>query len=72
MTRNMGSLDRGLRVAVALVLAALYFTGTVGGTLGLVLLALGVVFVATSAIGFCPLYLPLGLNTCGAQNAPKA
>ena len=60
----MGNTDRILRIIIAAILATLYFTKTVEGTFGLVLLILGVVFVLTSFIGFCPLYLPFGINTC--------
>jgi hypothetical protein len=64
MKTNMGTLDRILRVVVAVVIAILYFTGTISGTLGIVLLALGGIFLLTSVISFCPLYLPFGINTC--------
>ncbi len=60
----MGGADRIIRILVAAVLAWLYFSGTVTGTLGLVLVVLGAVFVLTSLIGFCPLYAPFGINTC--------
>ncbi|HRD53680.1 MAG TPA: DUF2892 domain-containing protein [Flavobacteriales bacterium] len=42
----------------------LYFTGTIEGTLGLVLLILAVAFVLTSLVSFCPLYMPFGISTC--------
>lgn len=64
MKKNMGNTDRILRIFVAAIFAALYFTGTVEGTVGIVLLVLGGVFLATSAISFCPLYTLVGLNTC--------
>lgn len=64
MKKNMGTIDRVVRIVIALVFAALYFTGTVTGTLGIVLLVLGGVFVATSLISFCPLYTLFGLSTC--------
>jgi hypothetical protein len=64
MKTNMGTLDRILRVVVAVVIAVLYFTGTISGTLGIVLLALGGVFLLTSVLSFCPLYLPFGISTC--------
>ena len=64
MKKNMGTIDRVARIVIALVFAALYFTGTVTGTLGIVLLVLGGVFVATSLISFCPLYTLFGLSTC--------
>lgn len=64
MKKNMGNADRVIRIILALVFAALYFTGTIAGTLGLVLMVLAVVFVLTSFVSFCPLYAIVGLNTC--------
>ncbi|MEI6436991.1 MAG: DUF2892 domain-containing protein [Bacteroidota bacterium] len=63
MKNNMGIADKIVRIIVAIIFAALYFTDTVPGILGIILLVLGVVFVLTSLIGFCPLYLPFGINT---------
>ena len=60
----MSSADRVIRVILAAVFAVLYFTGTVTGTLGLVLVVLGGVFVLTSLISFCPLYNIFGISTC--------
>ena len=60
----MGNADRLLRVIVAVLIAALYFTNTITGTLGIVLLALGGIFLLTSLVSFCPLYAPFGLSTC--------
>lgn len=60
----MGSTDRIVRVILALILAGLYVGGVVEGTLGIVLVVLALVFVATSFMSFCPLYLPFGLSTC--------
>ena len=59
----MGSTDRLLRIVAAIVIAALYFTGVLHGALGIVLLVLAGVFVLTSFVGFCPLYLPFGIRT---------
>ena len=64
MKKNVGNIDRIIRVIVALVFVLLYFTGTVTGTLGLVLVVLAAVFTLTSVLGWCPLYLPFGINTC--------
>lgn len=61
----MGVIDRVLRVVVALAIGVLYWQGVITGTLGIVLLVLGGVFVLTSLVGFCPLYLPLKLSTKG-------
>ncbi len=63
MKVNMSSADRIIRVIIAVIFAALYFTGTVPGTLGLVLTIVAVVFLLTSLIGFCPLYTILGMRT---------
>lgn len=61
--KNMGTVDRVLRLVVAIIFAYLYFTGAVTGTLGIVLLVLGTVFLVTSFVSFCPLYLPFKLST---------
>ncbi len=63
MKKNMGNLDRIIRVVLALVFIVLYFSGIVTGVLGFVLLALAVVFLLTSVVSFCPLYLPFHLST---------
>jgi hypothetical protein len=63
MKKNMGTIDRVIRILVAVVFAVLYFTGVVTGTLGIVLLILGAVFVLTSIVSFCPLYFPFGFST---------
>ncbi len=64
MKKNMGTIDRVARVLIAIVIAILFFTKVITGTLGIVLLILAVIFVLTSLISFCPLYVPFGLNTC--------
>lgn len=63
MKKNMGTIDKSIRIIAAILIGVLYYTGTITGTLGLVLLILGVVFLLTSFISFCPLYLPFGLST---------
>lgn len=67
MKKNMGTIDRTIRLIVAIVFAVLYFTNIVTGTIGLVLVILGAVFVLTSLVSFCPLYLPFGINTCKSK-----
>jgi len=64
MKKNMGTADRMIRIIIAVLIAILYFTNVLTGTLGLILLVLAGVFVLTSLISFCPLYAPLGLSTC--------
>jgi hypothetical protein len=63
MKKNMGNLDKGIRILIAVIIAILSYTKVLDGTLAIVLLILAGVFVLTSIIGFCPLYLPLGINT---------
>lgn len=67
MKKNMGSVDRIVRIALAVLFAVLYFTNVVTGTLGIILLVLGVVLLLTSTISFCPLYAPFGISTCKAK-----
>jgi len=64
----MGSTDRVIRLIIAAIVGVLFYTGTLSGTLGIVLLVLAGVFVLTSFVGFCPLYAPFGLKTCPAKN----
>lgn len=64
MIKNMGSADKIIRLILAAVFVALYFTGTVTGTIGIILLVLAGVFVITSLTGFCGLYKLFGINTC--------
>jgi hypothetical protein len=63
MKQNMGNLDKVIRIAVAVVIAILYFTNVISGTLAIVLLIFGAIFILTSALGTCPLYLPFGIST---------
>jgi hypothetical protein len=69
MKKNMGSVDRIVRIVLAIVFGVLFFTNVVTGTLGIILLVLGVVFLLTSVVSFCPLYLPFGLSTCAKKEA---
>ena len=64
MKKNMNSTDRVVRVLIAIVFAILYFTGIIPGVLGIVLMTVGVIFVVTSMINFCPLYAIFGISTC--------
>lgn len=62
MKANVGGIDRIARIVLGLVLIALAATGTVG-----VWGWIGVVPLATGALGFCPLYPLIGLSTCPAK-----
>jgi hypothetical protein len=63
MKKNIGTIDKVVRILVAVAVVILYFTDIISGTLGIVLLVLAGVFVLTSLVGICPLYLPFGLST---------
>jgi len=63
MKKNMGKTDKTIRVIAAIIIAALYFTKIISGTLGIILLAFSIIFLITSFASFCPLYFPFGLNT---------
>lgn len=64
MKKNMGTIDKAVRIIIAAVFSILYFTSKVEGAVGIILLILGGVFLVTSLISFCPLYTLVGLNTC--------
>ena len=63
MKKNMGTIDKAIRIVVAVVIGVLFYTGVIAGVLGIVLLVLAAVFLLTSLVSFCPLYLPFGINT---------
>jgi hypothetical protein len=69
MKRNMGTMDRVIRVIAAVVIGTLILTGQLTGTWALILGILAVAFVLTSLVATCPLYLPLGLSTCARESA---
>ena len=69
MKKNMGTADRTIRTILAVVVAVLYFTNVITGTLGIVLMVLAAVFLLTSVISFCPLYAPFGVKTCPAEKS---
>ena len=63
MKKNMGNTDRIIRLIVAAVVIGLYLTKIISGTTAIVLLAFAAVFILTSFVSFCPLYLPFRINT---------
>lgn len=67
MKKNMGTLDRVLRLTAVAVIGILYFTGTIEGLIAMILGVAATAFFVTSLIGWCPVYLPLGLSTCKAH-----
>ncbi len=63
MKKNMGTIDKLIRLAIAAAVVVLYYLGIISGTLGIVLLVLAGIFVLTSLISFCPLYTLFGLSS---------
>ena len=63
MKKNMGNLDKVIRVLVAILILVLYLTHEISGSVAIILLVLAGVFILTSFVSFCPLYLPFGIST---------
>ena len=70
MKTNIGTLDRTIRVIVAILIAALYYAGKIDGTLAIILGVIALIFVLTSLVGICPAYLTFGLSTCKDEGKP--
>ena len=63
MKKNLGTIDRLVRTALALTFAALIYTGDISGAAAVMLGTLGTIFVLTSTTSFCPLYVPFTVST---------
>ncbi len=72
MKKNMGKCDRILRAVGAVIIAILYLTGVLTGTLGMVLLVVALVLLLTSLMGFCPAYTIFGMKTCSKCSIDKS
>lgn len=68
MKKNMGKADRIIRLIVAAIVVALYFMNIVTGPLGIILMVLAGIFVLTSLVSFCPLYVLFGVKTCTSNS----
>lgn len=68
MKQNMGTIDRAIRILLAIVFVVLYFSGVVTGTFGIILLVFAGIFILTSLVSFCPLYVPFKLSTRKKQD----
>jgi hypothetical protein len=63
MKKNMGTVDRVVRAIFAVVVAILYFSGSISGAAAVILSVLAVIMLLTSITGVCPLYGPFGIST---------
>lgn len=68
MKSNMGSADRIIRLLIVVLIAVLYYTNTISGTLGIVFLIVAGIFLLTSLVSFCPLYAIFGIKTCKTKS----
>lgn len=71
MNRNVGTVDRAVRVVVGVAALVWAFVTGVTSGLGLVLVVLAVVLIGTAAMGFCPLYRLLGISTGPRQHSAE-
>ena len=67
MKKNMGTIDIAIRLVIAAIVVILYFTHVISGTIAIILLIFAGVFIMTSLLSFCPLYLPFGISTRGKK-----
>ncbi len=63
MEKNVGTVDRVIRIALAVIALVLYLTRAVTGTMALLVMAIAIILVLTSIISYCPLYRPFNINT---------
>lgn len=67
MTKNMGTTDKIIRSVLAIIFVSLYLTDVISGTVGIIFVVLSGIFLLTSFISVCPLYLPFGIKTCSEK-----
>jgi hypothetical protein len=63
MKKNVGTIDKVIRILLAVVIAILYFTHIISGTLAIILLILAGIFILTSLVSICPIWMALGIKT---------
>ena len=63
MQKNMGLVDRGIRVLLGLVVVVLYVNQLISGIAAIILGIFALIFFVTSLVGFCPLYVPFKIDT---------
>jgi hypothetical protein len=71
IVKNMGNVDRIVRTAIAVLIISLSFSGIIHGPLGYTLLAISVIFLATSLFAYCPLYALFGIHTCRKKDVAR-
>lgn len=71
MKKNMGGMDKIIRLIIAAIIIVLFFMDVLTGIPGIVFLVIAGIFIVTSIFGVCPLYLPFGLTTCPKEEPSK-
>lgn len=71
MKKNMGAADRIIRILLAILVAVLYFTDQISGTAAIILGIFAIIFLLTSLVGFCPLYVPFKISTRKKEKSSK-
>lgn len=69
MPKNMGTVDKIIRIALAIVVVVLFAAGQLSGVAAIILGILAAVFVLTSIVGTCPLYMPFKIDTSGKKKS---
>jgi hypothetical protein len=72
MKNNMGLADKMIRILIAAAVVILYYTNVISGTLAIILLIVSGIFILTSLISICPLYLPFGISTRGKNKKKES
>jgi hypothetical protein len=67
MKKNMGNVDKTIRLLIAVVISILFLTEIISGTLGIILVSISAILLITSLINFCPLYALFGISTCAKK-----
>jgi hypothetical protein len=68
MKKNMGTIDKLIRLFITLVIIILYFTNVIGGTLAVILFIIAAIMVITSIFGICPAWMLFGISTCKKED----
>lgn len=67
MKKNVGIIDRLIRILIAVIIGVLFFTNVITGVWGIVLLVLAAILTITATFSFCPLYFAIGLSSHGTR-----
>ncbi len=72
MKKNVGSIDKVIRIILAAVIGILAITHVISGTVAILLLILAGILILTTVVSFCPIYYPMGINTAKKESEKRA